>query len=227
MSTGFASWLGLLAVGLAAGIFLTLAAIRAFGTVHRLGKDTAVLQLPLRTSLEVRWLRDPDGLYIYEAEEVLDKITRLSRLLDFQWLLPYAKKYRISYIGLKDSASGYWKPGSLACSTLDFSPQGGYKVFLNPGLSLEETARRLSQELGVELQPAEVHKYLFLHEIGHTSEAGNICFISAAINSALSGGRRTHRRRKELQLLRQQVEKYADQFAVAELLKHRNRRGIP
>jgi hypothetical protein len=75
--------------------------------------------------------------------------------------------------------------------------------------------------LGLELKPEEVQLFLFLHEIGHTRQAGNVCFISAAISSALSGGRRTHRRRKELQKLKVQVEKFADSFAVAELLKCR------
>ncbi len=210
-----------MAVGLAAGIFLTLAVIRALGRVRRLGKDLAVLELPWRTFLEVRWESDLNGLWIQEAEDIMEKIARLNRLLDFQWLLPYAKKYRISYIGLKDGASGYWKPGSLACSTLDFSPQGGYKVYLNANLPLEETAKRLGQELGMDLRPEEVHTYLFLHEIGHTPEAGNICLISAAVSSALSGGRRTHRRRRELRNLRLQVEKNADRFAVAELRKYR------
>lgn len=54
------------------------------------------------------------------------------------------------------------------------------------------SAARLSQELGVRLGPEEVHAHLVLHEIGHTSEAGNVGGISAAINS------RTRRRRKEL-----------------------------
>lgn len=227
MNTGLSYCLFSVAVGMAVGMFLILAAVRTFGTVRRVNKDLTVLELPLRTSLEVRWASDPDGLHLWEAEEVLEKIARLRRLLDFDWLLAYAKKYRISYIGMRDGASGYWKPGSLACSTLDFSPQGGYKVYLNAGLPLEDTARRLSQELGLDIRPEEVHTYLFLHEIGHTSEAGNICLISAAINSALSGGRRTHRRRKELQKLRQQVEKYADQFALAELRKYRAGRRKP
>jgi hypothetical protein len=216
----------LLGVGLAAGISLTLAAIRAFGTTRRLAKDTAILELPFRTALEVRRADEPNSLPLQEAEEVLEKIARLNRLIDFHWLLPYAKKYRVSYIGLKgDTSTDFWKPGCLACSTLDFSPQGGYKIYLNPDLPLEETADRLSRELGFELKPEEVQPYLFLHEIGHTPEAGNICFISAAISSALSGGRRTHRRRKELQNLRRRVEKYADEFAVPELLKWRAAHG--
>lgn len=222
MSVNLYFALFLMGLGLAAGLSLALAAVRAFGTVRRLGPDNAVLELPLRTSLEVRWNSQPDGLNIQETEEVLGKIERISRLVDFPWLLGYAKKYHISYIGLKGkSPADSWRPGCLACSTLDFSPQGGYKVYLDPDLPLEETAARLSQELDLELRPEEVHPYLFLHEIGHTPQAGNICFISAAINSALSGGRRTYRRRKELQNLRQRVEKQADDFAVPELLKWR------
>lgn len=221
MSASLAFCLWSAVAGMAVGMMLMLAVIRAKASVRRVGKDLAVLELPLRISLEVQWASDPNGLNLWEAEETLDKIARLRRLLDFDWLLAYARKYRISYIGLKDKASGYWKPGSLACSTLDFSPQGGYRIYLNAGLPSEDTARRLSQELGLVIRPEEVHTYLFLHEIGHTPEAGNVCLISAAISSALSGGRRTHRRRKELQKLRQQVEKYADRFAVAELRKYR------
>ncbi len=212
----------LVGLGAATGALLTLAAVRAWGVVYRFGRQTAILELPWRLQLELRWQREPDGLYLDEAEEMLEKLRRLNRLIDFHWLLPYARKYRIRYIGFKGAASEHWKPGCLACSTLEFSPLGGYRIYLNPDLPLPETARRLSEELGFELKPEEVHPFLFLHEIGHTPEAGNVCFISASINTALSGGRRTHRRRRELQSLKLEVERRADAFATSELLRWRS-----
>jgi hypothetical protein len=208
-------------IGMTAGVGLSLAAVRAFASVRRHGKDLALLNLPFGLRLEVRWERIPDGLNLHEAVEVLEKIQRLNRLLDFSVALDYARQYRVGYIGLKGSAGNSWNPGCLACSSLDWAPPGGYRIYLNPELPLPEIAARLSQELGQEIRPEEVQLFLFLHEIGHTRQAGNVCFISAAISSALSGGRRTHRRRKELQKLKVQVEKFADDFALPELLKWR------
>jgi hypothetical protein len=208
--------------GMAVGVALTLAILRAFASVRRHGKDRALLSLPLGVNLEVGWENSPDGLNLHEALEVLEKIQSFNRLLDFSVVLEYTRKYGISYLGLKGSNPSHsWNPGCLACSSLDWSPPGGYRIYLNPDLPLDSIAARLSRELGLELKPEEVQLFLFLHEIGHTRLAGNVCFISAAISSALSGGRRTHRRRKELQKLKVQVEKFADSFAVAELLKWR------
>lgn len=214
--------------GVAAAVTAVLVAIHFLGVARREGKDRAVLFLPWRGRVEVRWDPQHDGLNIWEALEVLDKIDRLGRLLDFQELLNYAQKYRINFMGLKGHQPGQsWNPGCLACSSLDWSPPGGYRIYLNPGLPLEETAARLSQELGQEIRPEDVQPFLFLHEIGHTRQAGNVCLISAAISSALSGGRRTHRRRRELKNLKDQVEKYADDFALKELGKWRaGRRGL-
>lgn len=215
----------LLAGGVAAGVGLSLAVVRR-AWVARESKELAILTLPFGFKLEVRWDSQPHGLIIAEAEEVLEKIARLNKLVDFPWLLKYAGQYQIRYVGLKGNSRGIdWNPGCLACSTLDKTPSGGYRVYLNPDLPLEETAARLSRELSLELRPEEVQTYLFLHEIGHTRRAGNVCLISAAISSALSGGRRTHRRRRELKKLREQVEKFADDFAVPELNKWRAARG--
>jgi hypothetical protein len=207
--------------GVAAGVVLTLVLLRFWGVARRAGQETATLHFPCRGKLEVRFDPQPHGLHLQEALEVQEKIRRLSELVDFDWLKVYAQKYRINYIGFKGREAGDWNPGCLACSTLDWSPRAGYRVYLNPELNLEETAARLSSELSLDLKPEEVQTFLFLHEIGHTRQAGNVCLISAAINSALSGGRRTHRRRKELRKLREEVEKYADDFAVRELLKWR------
>lgn len=221
MSTEFYLFLLAALGGMVAAVVGTLALIRYRGLVRREGKDTAMLSLPWRGKLEVRFDPQPDGLHIPEALEVRDKIRRLNALADFDWLLDYAQKYRVNFLGLRGKNSEHWHPGFLACSTLDWTPPGGYRIYFNGELNLEETAARLSQELDLDLKPEEVQPFLFLHEIGHTREAGNICLISAAISSALSGGRRTHRRRRELQRLKDQVEKYADAFAVQELLKWR------
>jgi hypothetical protein len=208
--------------GLVVGAAVALALVRCRGVLRRESQETARLMLPWRLQLEVRFDPQPDGLILPEALEVLQKIRRISQLVDFNWLLSYIEKYRLSYIGLKGhNLQSSWNPGCLACSALDWSPRAGYRIYLNPELDLEETAARLSQELGLELKPDEVQTFLFLHEVGHTRQAGNICFISAAINSALSGGRRTHRRRRELNKLKEQVEKYADNFALQELQKWR------
>jgi hypothetical protein len=75
------------------------------------------------------------------------------------------------------------------------------------------------------MQPSEVYLFLFLHEIGHTRKAGNQCYVTALINSTLSGGRHSPRKRQELQHLQQQIEQYADQFALRELQRWRQQQG--
>jgi hypothetical protein len=96
---------------------------------------------------------------------------------------------------------------------------------LNPTLDTTDIAPRLSEELGEPIQPSEVYLFLFLHEIGHTRKAGNQCYVTALINYTLSGGRRSLRKRQELRRLQQQIEQYADQFALRELRRWRQQQG--
>jgi len=82
----------------------------------------------------------------------------------------------------------------------------------------------LSELIGVTIEPDELYTFLFLHEVGHTREAGNECYFTALINHSLSGGRRSARRRRELKNIYLRTEKFADDFAIQELLKLREGR---
>ncbi|MEW6161822.1 MAG: hypothetical protein AB1606_00645 [Nitrospirota bacterium] len=75
----------------------------------------------------------------------------------------------------------------------------------------------------MEIKPDELYTFLFLHEIGHTRTAGNECYFTAIVNYSLSGGRRSWLRRRKLKDLYSRVERYADDFAIQELLKLRQR----
>jgi hypothetical protein len=76
--------------------------------------------------------------------------------------------------------------------------------------------------------PNIVHaRRLFLLDsivVGHTRETGKECYFTALINHSLSGERRSVRRRRELKNLYLQTEKFADDFAIQELLKLREER---
>jgi hypothetical protein len=133
-------------------------------------------------------------------------------------------EYNLNYVGFEgDMDNGQWSDGRLAYSTLSKGSNGGYNIYLNPDLARELVSKRLSHQLGVEIRPEELYAFLLLHEIGHSTKAGNECYITAMVNHSLSGGRRSAKRRKMLKDLYLRVEKNADDFAIQELLKLRKK----
>lgn len=192
-------------------------------TVSRLDHRTLLLKLPLLGSVDINGPAKYQGLFVRNASETLDKVRLFQQLMDFDLILQHAQEYNINYIGVEgDNPDGSWSKGRLAYSTLSRGHNGGYDIFLNPDLDRELVCTRLKEEIGFDVKPHELHTFLFLHEIGHTRKAGNDCYISARLNHSLSGGRRSVRRRRELRLLHSKVEKFADDFAIRELLKWRN-----
>jgi hypothetical protein len=183
-------------------------------------EDYLVLELPLfgriRTTCQIRYA----GIFVAEWEEFSAKVARLGQLVPPEVMYRYAREYGITYIGVEgDRVDWSWSRGRLASVTRGCG--GEYHLCLNPTLDTDEVARRLSQELDEVIDPSEVHLFLFLHEIGHTRKAGNQCYFTALINHALSGGRRSLRKRRELRRLKRQIEHFADQFALQELKKWR------
>jgi len=151
----------------------------------------------------------------------MEKIKFFNCLMDFQTMLRYANEYNINYIGTEGDMDGAWSNGKLAYSTLSKGCNGGHDVYLNPHLDRESVCRKLTEQLGVEIKPDELYTFLFLHEIGHTRKAGNECYITAMVNHSLSGGRRSWLRRRKLKDLYSKVERFADDFAIQELLRLR------
>jgi hypothetical protein len=191
--------------------------------IERVDERTLLLRLPFLGTLDVKEPRTYRGIFVKDVSETLDKMKSLQRLMDFQTMLRYAKDYNLNYIGTEGDIDGKWSNGKLAYNTLSKGYSGGYNVYLNPDLDREAVCRRLNKQLDVEINPDELHAFLFLHEIGHTRKAGNECYITAMVNHSLSGGRRSWLRRRKLKNLYSRVERYADNFAIQELLKLREK----
>ncbi len=191
-------------------------------TVYNLDGHMLLLKIPLLGSLEVKGPERYPGFFLQDVYETLDKVKTFQGLMDFDLMLKYAKDFNINYIGLEgDNIDGTWNNGRLAYSTFAAGDSGGYDIFLNPGLDRKLVCQYLKGELGFDIQPDELYTFLFLHEIGHTREAGNESYITAKINHRLAGKKR--KRRKDMQILYRKVEKFADEFAVRELSKWKGR----
>jgi hypothetical protein len=191
--------------------------------INRLDEKFLLLRLPLLGTIEIEE-KGYQGIFVKGISETLDKIKVFQNLMDFNVMLRYANNYNINYIGTEgDLDDGTWSKGRLAYSTFSRGYSGGYNIYLNPTLDRKAVCHHLSDHLGVEIKPDELYTFLFLHEIGHTRKAGNVCYISAVVNHSLSGGRRSVRRRRELKALHSRTEKFADEFAIKELLKLRQR----
>lgn len=211
-----------LILGLMIGMGLMYFILRYKGIgVSRVDEKTLSLRLPLLGTVEAEEPKGYQGIFVKGVSETLDKMNFFQRLMDFKIMLRYANHYNLNYIGTEGDQDGAWSNGRLAYSTLSKGCNGGHDVYLNPNLDRESVCRRLSEQLGVEITPDDLYTFLFFHEIGHTRKAGNECYITAMVNHSLSGGRRSVRRRRELKALHSRAEKYADTFAVQELLKLR------
>ncbi len=223
-------WVALLFfLGFLSGLITSYYLLRFKAVQVRDGAEVLSLYMPIfglvRTTIRTKF----SGFFVDELIEFREKLERFRKLLDIDLMINYAKAYDINYIGLEgDQEDLSWGPGKLACTTpSDIPGKFGYNVFLNPHIDKRRVAEKLSEELGVRIHPTEVQTFLFLHEIGHTPKAGNLCFYRLFVSHALSGGRRSAKRRRDLAKLKAKVEWLADQFALRELLKLRMQRGLP
>lgn len=209
-----------LIIGFLAGIgilyfMLKMSAIR----VNRIDEKTLLFRLPFLGTAEAEEPKTYNGIFVKNISEDLDKINFFQKFMKFDILLHYAREYNINYIGFEGDTNSGWSKGKLAYNTLSKGHNGGYNIYLNPDLDRKAVSARISKDIGMEILPDELYTFLFLHEIGHTKKAGNECYITALVNHSLSGGRRAARRRRELKELYLRSEKLADEFAIKELLK--------
>jgi hypothetical protein len=221
--------------GLSIPLFLILGLIIGIGLVYyilrlkkirlnKLDEKTLLLRLPLLGTIEAEEPKEYRGIFVKDVSEALDKIKFFQSLMDPHMMLDYANDYNLNYIGTEgDANNGSWSNGRLAYSTLSKGQNGGYNIYMNPDLDREAVCKRLNEQLGMEIRPEELYTFLFLHEIGHTRKAGNECYFTAMVNHSLSGGRRAARRRRELRNIYLRSEKFADDFAIQELLKIRQK----
>lgn len=216
--------LGAAAALLGAGFLVAILVIRLL-LEHRLSANVSgerlVLRLPLLGEIETGYLLNCAGLRLEEARHVFALAERIGRLIDLDTVLDYARRFDISYVGFDgDLPDGRWTHGRLAYSTI----QDGFTVCLNPELDLPGVASQLSEQLERAIAPGDVYPFLFFHEVGHSTKAGNQCYITAQVNHSLSGGRRTAKRRRELRRLHTRIERFADEFALRELERYKTRR---
>lgn len=207
------------------GIWFVYFMIRVKGIkFKKLDDKTLLLKLPFLGTIETEEPKEYKGVFVKEVSETLEKMKYFQNFLDPYLMLEYANAYNLNYIGTEgDNVNGSWSKGRLAYNTLSNGHNGGYNIYLNPYLDREAVCKRLSEQLGVEIKPDELYTFLFLHEIGHTRKAGNECYVTAMVNHSLSGGRRAARRRRELKNLYIRSEKFADDFAIQELMKIRQK----
>ncbi|MCC6346866.1 MAG: hypothetical protein IT388_06720 [Nitrospirales bacterium] len=221
--------MALLAAGLAgsfsAGIFLARFLFRKASLIKN-SDTTFTLRIPCIGEASLVSFPKYQGVVIEELLDLNRNTERLKRLLDIDFVLKYAKEFRINYIGTEgDMEDGSWSTGRLAYCAMSKSYKGGYNIYLNPNLDVPAVSSTLSWELQTPISPAEVYPFLFLHEVGHTTHAGNQNFYTAVVNHALSGGRRSTKRRKELSTLKSSIERFADRFALRELSRRREGRS--
>ncbi len=176
------------------------------------------LNMPVFGEAPLRTLPRKNGIRVCEATEMVQKFRRFGRLLDVETMLRYARDYDVNFIGFDgDRKDCSWSPGRLAFMALSADHDGGYNVHLNPSLDRVDVAKKLSEETGSRLAPADVYPFLFLHEIGHTVRSGNKNYYAEVAAFRVSGRHRSLESRKELASLRRKVERYADDFALREL----------
>jgi hypothetical protein len=221
--------------GLSIPLFLILGLIIGIGLVYyilrlkkirlnKLDEKTLLLRLPFLGTIEAEEPKEYRGIFVKDVSEALDKMKFFQSLMDPHMMLHYANDYNLNYIGTEgDANNGSWSNGRLAYSTLSKGQNGGYNIYMNPDLDREAVCKRLNEQLGTEIRPEELYTFLFLHEIGHTRKAGNECYFTAMVNHSLTGGRRAARRRRELKNIYLRSEKFADDFAIQELLKIRQK----
>ncbi|HEX8949633.1 MAG TPA: hypothetical protein VF790_11760 [Dissulfurispiraceae bacterium] len=180
--------------------------------------NTLRVHIPVLGEMTFRSFPKPRGIVVKEVLELKANLDMLKQFLDMDSVLGYAGRFKINYIGVEgDREDGSWSPGRLAYCTMSNTVKGGYNIYLNPNLDLQDISERLSRDLETPIPPPKVYPFLFLHEVGHTTEAGNQDFYTAMVNYALSGGRNSTKRRKELNKLKVSIEKFADEFALREL----------
>lgn len=207
-------------MGFLLGIIFIYFVLRIKSTrTYKIDGETLLVKFPIIGYAEIKEPHEYSGLFIKEVNSNLEKIDFIKKFINFDLLLNYANKYNIEYIGFEGDIDGKWSEGKLAYNTLSKSPNGGYNIHLNPDIDKKSVSEKLSKQLGVEIKPEELYTFLFLHEIGHTKKSGNECYITAMVNHSLSGGRRAVRRRRALSELYKKTERYADEFAVKELIK--------
>lgn len=208
-------------IGTVFGMFVLIIILRLGQLkVERLDEKTLLIKLPLLGKFEV-FEREYKGIFI---RGLMDSLLNLQRFIDLQTMLRYASRYNINYVGIEGNLDGRWEERKLAFCTLSKGHKGGYNIHLNPNLDCKKVSAHLSKQLNIEVRPEEVYPFLFFHEIGHTIGGGENNYFVALVNHSLSGGRRAARRRRALKNLYLELEKYADEFAIEELLKWRLQR---
>lgn len=187
-----------------------------------------ILKLPCLGRMRTRFRLRHKGIFVDELEEFRSRLGMLAQVIDLELVRRYAEQYSINYFGLEgDQADGSWSEGKLAYTTQNRSGRKRYNIYVNPHLDLEAISRHLSRQLGERIESSEVLTFLLFHEIGHSREAGNLNYYAEALDSSQSRRRWSPARMRELVSLKNEIEQFADRFALTELKKLRRIRGLP
>jgi hypothetical protein len=161
-------------------------------------------------------LRSSEPLHIDLSRGFLTPVdsAALREYLDPELVLHYARRFKVRSLSLANPPEG-WPEGLWGYAT----GLEELAVWLNPNLDRQEVARRLSDRLGMEIAPEDVYSVLFLHEVGHSHLAGNVCLVRARVEAVMGG------RRGELREIYRQAEVRANRFAADEWIAWK--RGQP
>ncbi len=214
MNTGLA-FIGGILIGM-----ISLYLLVQRGTLVRLTSEDYILRVPfLGTVARLSVLPYP-GIFTGEFLQLRDKLQELKRLLDPERAFAWADRYGVDYISLEgDCQDGGWSPGRLGFINMGPSHKRPYRLHLNPGLDKKALSVKLSLDTGTPVQEEDVYPFLFLHEIGHTTRAGNQNYLGLVLTHTISGQRHSLEARRELFEQKKQIEAFADRFALEALDK--------
>ncbi len=213
--------------GFCLGFLVLYVSLKYKTQVVREKTEYLILKLPCIGKVRTRFRLQRKGIFMDELEGFRARMKVLAHTIDLELVHQYSERYSINYFGLEgDRADGSWSQGKLAYTTQNRYGRRKYDIFVNPHLDLEQTSRYLSRQLGERIEPSEVQTFLLFHEIGHTSEAGNVNYYAEVMSAAHSNRRWSAARLKELIVLKDDIEQFADRFALAELKKLRRSRNL-
>ncbi len=193
------------------------------GILVRITSDDFALKVPIIGKIARLSLLPYPGIFTGEYLEFKEKLAKLRKLLDPDRVFLWADRYGVDYISTEgDRWDGSWSPHRMAFVHLGQSHKRPYRLHMNPHLDTKALSIKLSADTGEVLSEEDVYPFVFLHELGHTSFAGNKNFLGLVMEHTISGQRHSLEARRKLFAQKKEIEQYADQFALEALKRWRS-----
>ncbi len=203
--------------GILIGLFLGYLLIKK-ARLKRISGEEFSLTLPLIGERVTLPYISPKGVFTEEFLDLQRRLNRLKTLIDIEKVFQYADRFGVDYISTEgDMPDGSWSKGRYAFCNMSRSHKREFSIYLNPDIETEIASVNLTKELNTYISPKDVYPFVFLHEVGHTSRAGNKNFFAAVLNHTISGDRHSLSKRRDLFRLKGKIEEFADRFALKEL----------